>query len=116
MGDFTYHDDWMLRAKCGNDTNLLNQLLETKHDIFFDDNRDGIAKKYCLGKLRDSPEVCPVVAECQAHAMQNHEWGIWGATSQKARTHRERKSRKEFLVLQERLKELLPDAEHPNAS
>lgn len=35
---------------------------------------------------------CPLINECFAYAMESHEWGIWGGTSEKERAHLRRRA------------------------
>jgi WhiB family transcriptional regulator, redox-sensing transcriptional regulator len=68
---------WRLRAACRSEDSSL----------FFpaDGERPG-AKARREAKAKLVCAACPVVAECAAYALDNHErWGVWGGLSQEDR-------------------------------
>lgn len=60
-------------------------------EIFFpsDDDSEELHDKTTFA--RDTCQGCPVQAECQAHALEHEEFGIWGGLTEKERKRINRK-------------------------
>lgn len=91
---------WQEEAKCK----------KMDPNLFFPDGHGGRTSEEAEKRDRDSAErrianivcnadpVCEVRDECLAHAMKNHERGVWGGTTSEERRSMRRKMRRKANV------------------
>ena len=103
------HPEWILSARCANDSQLQRFMRVYKIDLFYEPKLAEFAKNYCSS--------CPVRAQCGYWATIHQEAGVWGAQTQRMRTQKANSFHKALAEIVARSQALSQDDGNiPNAS